>query len=288
MSESNKPQGLQVQFETQVTEQDLMNFKLYHNYHSVGGVAGLLFGIVALIICVVSVGQVNISYTLMMGFFGLFFTVYTPIGMKLKVKQQMKTVAAFKEPVRYTVTEEKILLQQGAVTEEMLWEDIFKIKCTGKSLVLYITSVRANIIPLRDIGDELDAFLTIAEKKLKRVCLTGHQMSIPYIDRARILCLTSVIEGLPTVFTEAMSLGVIPIGFDSFNAIYDMIDDGIDGFIIPDNNYEQYAETILRLAQDDTLRCRIAYKAQKRKNRYDIEQVGPLWMETFRKHGLIK
>ena len=133
-----------------------MNFKLYHNYHSVGGVAGLLFGIVALIICVVSVGQVNISYTLMMGFFGLFFTVYTPIGMKLKVKQQMKTVA-----------EEKILLQQGAVTEEMLWEDIFKIKCTGKSLVLYITSVRANIIPLRDIGDELDAFLTIAEKKLK-------------------------------------------------------------------------------------------------------------------------
>ena len=152
MSESNKPQGLQVQFETQVTEQDLMNFKLYHNYHSVGGV---------------SVGQVNISYTLMMGFFGLFFTVYTPIGMKLKVKQQMKTVAAFKEPVRYTVTEEKILLQQGAVTEEMLWEDIFKIKCTGKSLVLYITSVRANIIPLRDIGDELDAFLTIAEKKLK-------------------------------------------------------------------------------------------------------------------------
>ena len=87
--------------------------------------------------------------------------------MKLKVKQQMKTVAAFKEPVRYTVTEEKILLQQGAVTEEMLWEDIFKIQCTGKSLVLYITSVRANIIPLRDIGDELDAFLTIAEKKLK-------------------------------------------------------------------------------------------------------------------------
>ena len=123
MSESNKPQGLQVQFETQVTEQDLMNFKLYHNYHSVGGVAGLLFGIVALIICVVSVGQVNISYTLMMGFFGLFFTVYTPIGMKLKVKQQMKTVAAFKEPVRYTVTEEKILLQQGAK------------KCSGKTFL---------------------------------------------------------------------------------------------------------------------------------------------------------
>lgn len=127
----------------------------------------------------------------------------------------------------------------------------------------------------------------IREKELKRVRLTGHQMSIPYIDRARIICLTSVIEGLPTVFTEAMSLGVIPIGFDSFNAIYDMIDDGVDGFIIPDNNYEQYAATILRLAGDDTLRCRIAHKAQTRKSRYDIEHVGPLWMDTFRRHGLI-
>ena len=88
-------------------------------------------------------------------------------------------------------------------------------------------------------------------------------------------------------FTEAMSLGVIPIGFDSFNAIYDMIDDGVDGFIIPDNNYEQYAATILRLAGDDTLRCQIAHKAQTRKSRYDIEHVGPLWMDTFRRHGLI-
>lgn len=167
MKEPETADVLKTEFQTQITEQDLMNFKIYHNYHSVSGVAGLLFGIIALFICVVSMNQVNISYTLMMGFFGLFFTVYTPIGMKCKVKKQMKSVAAFQEPVRYTVTEEKIILQQGEVTEEMLWDDIFKIKCTGKSLVLYITSVRANIIPLRDIGKEAAAFLKIAEKKLR-------------------------------------------------------------------------------------------------------------------------
>lgn len=167
MKEPETADVLKAEFQTRITEQDLMNFKVYHNYHSVGGVAGALFGVIALIICVVSINQVNISYTLMMGFFGLFFTVYTPIGMKRKVKQQMKSVAAFQEPVRYTVTEEKITLRQGEVTEEMLWDDIFKIKCTGKSLVLYITSVRANIIPLRDIGQEAELFLQIAEKKLR-------------------------------------------------------------------------------------------------------------------------
>lgn len=159
--------NLKAEFQTQVEEKDLMNFKVYHNYHSVSGVASLLFGILALIICVVSINQVNISYTLMMGFFGIFFTVYTPVSMKLKVKQQMKSVAAFKKPVKYAVTEEKIILRQGDIQEELLWDDIFKIKCTGKSLILYITAVRANIIPLRSLGDQAELFIAIAEKKLK-------------------------------------------------------------------------------------------------------------------------
>ena len=102
-----------------------------------------------------------------MGFFGLFFTVYTPIGMKLKVKQQIKANPAFNKPIKYTVTQDKIVLTLGEVTEELTWDDIFKITCTGKNLILYITSVRANIIPLKCIGSDLDTFLKIAQTKLK-------------------------------------------------------------------------------------------------------------------------
>ena len=65
---------LRAEFETEITAKDLMDFKVYHNYHSVSGIAGLLFGIIALVICVISINQVNISYTLMMGFF-LFFHI---------------------------------------------------------------------------------------------------------------------------------------------------------------------------------------------------------------------
>ena len=97
-----------VSFETDIKEKDLMNFKIYHNYHSFSGIASLIFGIICLVICVLSFGNYNVAYTLMMAFFGLFFTVYTPIGMLLKVKKQMKSVKAFSDPVKYTVTEEKI------------------------------------------------------------------------------------------------------------------------------------------------------------------------------------
>lgn len=155
-------------FTAEVTQKDLMNFKLYHNYHSVGGVAGFLFGIIALIICVFSIANnLNISYILMMGFFGLFFTVYTPIGMKLKVKSQIKQNPAFNTPIRYIVTPEKITLTMADVTEELAWDDIFRIKCTGRSLVLYVTAVRANIIPLQCIANQMETFIGIAETKLK-------------------------------------------------------------------------------------------------------------------------
>lgn len=127
----------------------------------------------------------------------------------------------------------------------------------------------------------------IAKKKLKRVNMVGYQMSIPYIDRASILCITSVIEGLPTVFTEAMNLGVVPIGFDSFRAIYDMIDDGKNGFIIRDNDYKAYTQTLIQLATNDTLRHEIASNAKLQKGNYDIEHIGPLWIKAFRKHGIV-
>ncbi|MDD3240306.1 MAG: YcxB family protein, partial [Lachnospira sp.] len=71
------------------------------------------------------------------------------------------------EPVKYTVTEEKMVLSQGEVSEDLLWDDIYKIKFTGKSIVLYLTAVRANVIPIGCLGDQLEPFMDIAEKKLK-------------------------------------------------------------------------------------------------------------------------
>lgn len=154
-------------FVTDIQQNDLMDFKIYHNYHSFSGLATVLFGVIMIVISCVSIGRFNIAYTLMTGFFGFFFTIYTPIGIYFKVKKQVKTIPAFKEPVKYTVTDEKITLSQGEITEDLLWSDIYKIKFTGKNIVLYITSINANIIPLRCIKDCLNDFLEIVRKQLK-------------------------------------------------------------------------------------------------------------------------
>lgn len=127
----------------------------------------------------------------------------------------------------------------------------------------------------------------IKDRRLINVEMKGYQMAIPYIDRASIICLTSVIEGLPTVFVEAMSLGVVPIAFGSFRALYDMIDNGRSGIIIPNDNYKAYAQVLMHLAKDDSWRQELAAAGQKRVAKYDIDYIAPLWLDLFEKHGLI-
>ncbi|RGN76255.1 glycosyltransferase [Segatella copri] len=51
----------------------------------------------------------------------------------------------------------------------------------------------------------------------------GFQSPIEYYKRASIICMTSSFEGFPMVLVEAMQFGCVPIAFDSFEAIRDVI-----------------------------------------------------------------
>src|SRR5699024_12101991 len=55
------------------------------------------------------------------------------------------------------------------------------------------------------------------------------------------------------------------LGFNSFQSIYDIIDHGKNGFIIPNNDYQAYADTLLQLAQNDEWRQRIAKRSEERR-----------------------
>ena len=65
-----------------------------------------------------------------------------------------------------------------------------------------------------------------------------------------------------------------------------MIDNEKTGIIIRNNDYKAYAKALIRLATDDAYRQQIA-AAAKQAGRYDIEHIGPFWLEAFRKHAII-
>ena len=66
--------------------------------------------------------------------------------------------------------------------------------------------------------------------------------------------MTSSFEGFGLVLTEALQNGIIPIAFDSYNAVRDIIDDGLTGMLIKPFSIESYAKHLSILMSDTSLR----------------------------------
>ena len=52
--------------------------------------------------------------------------------------------------------------------------------------------------------------------------------------------MTSGFEGWPMVLMEAMPMGVVPIAFNSFESLQDIISHKENGIIIPNNDMDKY------------------------------------------------
>lgn len=127
----------------------------------------------------------------------------------------------------------------------------------------------------------------VADYDLKRVSFEGFQQPKPYYVRASILLLTSEYEGFPLVLAECMSFGVIPVVYDSYSAVRDIIDDGKDGVVIPyeKNGYDadKAADMLAQIMQNDSLRDVMAHAAIEKSKAYSVERIYQEWMRTFAK-----
>lgn len=83
-----------------------------------------------------------------------------------------------------------------------------------------------------DGDDRDDLQKRIDEYGLKRVTITGFVNPLKYYKRASILLLTSEYEGFGLVVAEAMSHGVVPVVYNSFESAKDLITDGYNGALI--------------------------------------------------------
>lgn len=66
-------------------------------------------------------------------------------------------------------------------------------------------------------------------------------------QQAGFSLLTSTSEGLPLVLVESMAAGCLPIAYDIRYGPADMIQDGVDGFLIPEGDTQAMAQRIIDL-----------------------------------------
>lgn len=95
------------------------------------------------------------------------------------------------------------------------------------------------------------------QKGIGNIHFTGIQNPIPYYNKASILCFASTYEGFPLVLIEAMSKGVIPIVYNSYESVQDIIKDKTNGFLIPPFKESKYIRTLKSLMDNEDLRRQV-------------------------------
>ena len=127
----------------------------------------------------------------------------------------------------------------------------------------------------------------VAAFGLKRVRFEGFQRETEvYYHRASIFVMASNFEGWPMVLGEAMQQGCVPIAYNSFASLYDIVEDGTSGRIVRAFHRSDFVAVLDSLMGDNALRMRLQQGALRKSNEYSVHNIKSQWYSLLGKSGL--
>lgn len=133
---------------------------------------------------------------------------------------------------------------------------------------------------LKIVGDGPDAQVLRDKARalgLKRAIFSGRQDPLPHYMSASIFMMTSRVEGWGLTLTEAMQTGVVPVAFDAYASLHDIVEDGETGIVVRNGDVTALAAAVMRLMSDQALRAGMANRATRVCQKYRIEAVLDQW-----------
>lgn len=113
-----------------------------------------------------------------------------------------------------------------------------------------------------------------------RIKLTGSVRDVDqYYRMSKIFVFTSESEGFPNVIGEAMAASLPVVSFDCMAGPSDMINDGVNGFLIEMNNYLRLEDRLRLLMCNPGLINEIGIEARRSINRFSVEKMGGSYLK---------
>jgi glycosyltransferase involved in cell wall biosynthesis len=100
-----------------------------------------------------------------------------------------------------------------------------------------------------------------------------------YYRQASLYLMTSRYEGLPMVLIEAMSFGLPLVAYDCKTGPAELIDDGVNGYLVPDDDAAAFSEGVIKLMLDPGLREHFSIAALEKSRRFSPERIYPQWQQ---------
>jgi len=106
----------------------------------------------------------------------------------------------------------------------------------------------------------------------KDVIITGFQKNpFKFIGKADVFVLSSFFEGFSNVIVEAMALGIPVVAADCPSGPGEIIQDGVNGFLVPLRDYKKMAEVMMKLLTEEKTRNEISVNGIKRAESFKAE-----------------
>lgn len=186
------------------------------------------------------------------------------------------------------------------------FNDNYNIENTKENLVLVVSRMSeqqkriSNIIKIWSIvshkfpdwkleivgdGPDLKKYKRLSQKlKLERIIFVGKSNNPKeYYKRAKIFMMTSIWEGLAMTLLEAQHYGCVPIVYNSFSAVNDIIIDNKNGVIIPLHDKNMFAKKLCVLMKEQDLWKKMSLSAiSSSKNLFNENDIINLWYKLFK------
>lgn len=153
-------------------------------------------------------------------------------------------------------------------------------------MVQYFASVENDGWQLHFLGDgeHLEATKTLGEATSckNQISFLGNSKQIDeHYASASIFAFTSTSEGFPNALGEAMAAGLACISFDCSAGPSDLIDDGVNGFLVAMGDHKDYQEKLARLIAEPQLRAQIAEAAQQKMRKFSIDSIATEYLKLM-------
>lgn len=119
-----------------------------------------------------------------------------------------------------------------------------------------------------------------------RVQFMGYRRDIPkLVSLCDVSVSASKREGLPVNLIEALAIGK-PIVATNVRGNADIVEDGVNGYLVEQNNYEQMADRIFKIYSDNKLAASMSKNAIKMAEKYSIDSVNKSLANVYKKYGV--
>ena len=121
------------------------------------------------------------------------------------------------------------------------------------------------------LGDGVDRGFLVAKAEAlglaSSVVFAGHRSAVmPYLMQADLFASPSLSEGSPNAVLEAMAAG-IPVVSTAVGGVPEMIDDGVDGLLVPAQQPTLFGQAMERILSEPGLGQKLKENAARRVNR---------------------